>query len=193
MADPDQLIHGTAIIERGAHVGEGTRIWHWVHVMASAHIGERCSIGQGCFVGNVIIGDGCRIQNHVSIYDGVTLEPDVFIGPSAVFTNVMHPRAHVPRKDSYEPTRICRGASIGANATILCGVVVGAYAMVGAGAVVVDDVKPHAVVVGVPAKQISWACACGETLFRDFACGRCEARYRLDDGELIEISAGRTA
>jgi UDP-2-acetamido-3-amino-2,3-dideoxy-glucuronate N-acetyltransferase len=186
MADPDQLIHDTAIVERGAHIGAETRIWHWVHVLASAHVGDRCSIGQGCFVGNVVIGDGCRIQNHVSIFDGVTLEPDVFIGPSAVFTNVMHPRANVSRKDTYEPTRICRGASIGANATILCGVVVGAHAMVGAGAVVVDDVKPHAVVVGVPAKQISWACACGETLFKDLSCGRCESLYVLDDGELVQ-------
>ncbi len=187
MADPDQLIHGTAIIESGAHIGADTRIWQWVHVMPGAHVGDRCSIGQGCFVGNVVIGDGCRIQNNVSLYDGVTLEPDVFIGPSAVFTNVSHPRANVSRKDSYEVTRVCRGATVGANATILCGVVVGAYAMVGAGAVVVDDVKPHAVVVGVPAKQISWACACGETLFRDFSCGRCHTRYRVEDGALQRL------
>jgi UDP-2-acetamido-3-amino-2,3-dideoxy-glucuronate N-acetyltransferase len=188
MADPDHRhIHATAIVEPGAQIGAGTQVWHWVHVMNGAHVGERCSIGQGCFVGNVVIGDGCRIQNHVSIYDGVTLEPDVFIGPSAVFTNVMHPRAHVPRKDAYEATRICRGATIGANATILCGVVVGAHAMIGAGAVVVDDVKPHAVMVGVPARQISWACACGETLFADFSCGRCESRYRLDDGEIVSV------
>lgn len=194
MADPDHShIHPTAIVDAGAHVGAGSYIWHWVHVVSGAHVGARCSIGQGCYVGNVVIGDGCRIQNNVSIYDGVTLEPDVFIGPSAVFTNITHPRAHVSRKDSYESTRIGRGATIGANATILCGVVVGAYAMVGAGAVVVDDVKPHAVVVGVPAKQISWACACGETLYQDYTCGRCATRYRIDDGELVAINDDKTA
>ena len=181
----DGPIHPTAIVEPGARIGAGTRIWRWVHVMSGADIGERCSIGQGCFIGPVRIGDGCRIQNHVSIYDGVTLEADVFVGPSVVFTNVTHPRAHVSRKDAYEPTRICRGATIGANATIVCGVVVGAYAMVGAGAVVLDDVAPHAVVVGVPAHQISWACTCGETLYADFSCGRCTARYRLEDGALV--------
>lgn len=192
MPDPDHSdVHPSAVIDAGAQIGAGTKIWHWVHVMSGAHVGERCSIGQGCFIGNVVIGDGCRIQNHVSIYDGVTLERDVFVGPAAVFTNITHPRAHVSRKDAYEATRIGRGASIGANATIVCGVVVGAFAMVGAGAVVLDDVKPHAVVVGVPARQISWACACGETLFADFSCGRCEARYALDDGELVSVD--RTA
>jgi len=188
MADPDHShVHATAIVDEGARIGAGSHIWHWVHVMRGATIGERCSIGQGCYVGNVVIGDGCRIQNNVSIYDGVTLEADVFIGPSAVFTNVTHPRAQVSRKESYEVTRVCRGASIGANATILCGVMVGAHAMVGAGAVVVNDVKPHAVVVGVPAKQISWACSCGETLYKDYACGRCDARYRVEDGELVTV------
>ncbi len=186
MADPDQLIHGTAIVDGGAQIGAGTRLWHWVHVAKGATIGEHCSVGQGCYIGNVVIGDGCRIQNNVSIYDGVTLEADVFIGPSAVFTNITHPRAHVSRKEHFEPTRVCRGASIGANATILCGVVIGAYARVGAGAVIVSDVKPHAVVVGVPAKQISWACTCGETLYKDFTCGRCEARYRVEAGKLVE-------
>lgn len=191
MADPDQLIHETAIVDRGAQIGAGTRLWHWVHVAGGATIGERCSIGQGCYIGNVVIGDGCRIQNNVSVYDGVTLEPDVFVGPSAVFTNVTHPRAHVSRKQHYEPTRVGRGATIGANATIVCGVVVGAYAMVGAGAVVLDDIAPHAVVVGVPAQQISWACSCGETLFPDYSCGGCERRYRLDDGRLLSVD--RTA
>ncbi len=188
MTDPDHKhVHPTAIVDAGAQIGAGSWIWHWVHVMSGAEIGERCSIGQGCFVGNVVIGDGCRIQNNVSIYDGVTLEPEVFIGPSAVFTNITHPRAHVSRKEHYEATRVCRGASIGANATILCGVMIGAHAMVGAGAVVVNDVKPHAVVVGVPARQISWACACGETLYKDYSCGRCEARYRVEDGELVSV------
>lgn len=185
MSDPDQRVHPSAIVEAGAKIGVGTKIWHWVHVMGGANIGARCSIGQGCFVGAVSIGDGCRIQNNVSLYDGVTLEADVFVGPSVVFTNVTHPRAHVNRKDAYELTRVGRGATIGANATVVCGVVLGAYAMVGAGAVVLDDVKPHAVVVGVPAQQISWACRCGETLLPELSCGRCTDRYALHEGELI--------
>jgi UDP-2-acetamido-3-amino-2,3-dideoxy-glucuronate N-acetyltransferase len=167
------MIHATAIVEPGAQIGEDTRIWHWVHVMAGARIGARCSIGQGCYVGNVAIGDGCRIQNHVSIYDGVTLEDDVFVGPSCVFTNVAHPRAHVSRKDAYTPTRVGRGATLGANATIVCGVAIGAYAMVGAGAVVTRDVEPHAIVVGAPARRTGWACRCGETLPASRTCTRC--------------------
>jgi len=167
------LIDPTAIVDPGARIGAETRIWHWVHVMPGARIGARCSIGQGCFIGAVEIGDGCRIQNHVSVYDGVTLEADVFLGPSCVFTNVAHPRAHVPRKDAYAPTRVGRGATIGANATIVCGATIGAYAMVGAGAVVTRDVEPHAVVTGVPARRTGWACRCGETLPASLACARC--------------------
>jgi UDP-2-acetamido-3-amino-2,3-dideoxy-glucuronate N-acetyltransferase len=168
-----ELIHPTAIIDPGARIGAQTRIWHWVHVMPGATIGERCSIGQGCFIGAVEIGDGCRIQNHVSLYDGVTLEADVFLAPHCVFTNVAHPRAHVSRRDAYAATRIGRGATIGANATIVCGVTIGAYAMVGAGAVVTHDVAPHAIVTGVPARPTGWACRCGETLPASLACARC--------------------
>jgi UDP-2-acetamido-3-amino-2,3-dideoxy-glucuronate N-acetyltransferase len=169
-----ELIHPTAIIDDPATpIGEGTRIWHFVHVMPGARIGVRCAIGQGCYVGAVTIGDGCRIQNHVSLYDGVTLEDDVFLGPSCVFTNVRHPRAHVARKDAYAPTRVQQGATIGANATIVCGVTIGRYAMVGAGAVVTRDVADHAIVVGTPARQIGWACACGETLPASRVCARC--------------------
>lgn len=178
-------IDPTAILELGAEVGADTAIWHWVHVMSGARIGERCSIGQGCFVGNVQIGHGCRIQNHVSIYDGVTLEDDVFVGPSCVFTNVSHPRAHVARKHEYTPTRIGRGASIGANATIVCGVEIGPYAMIGAGAVVTTNVVAHAVVVGVPAHRSGWACRCGETLPEALACPRCGDEYvQRNDGIL---------
>lgn len=166
-------IHETAIIEPGARIGDGTRIWQWVHVMGGATIGARGSIGQGCFIGNVTIGDGCKIQNHVSVYDGVTLEDDVFLGPSCVFTNVVHPRAHVSRKDEYAPTLVGKGATIGANATIVCGVTIGAFAMIGAGAVVTDDVSPHAVMAGVPARRIGWACRCGETLPDHLTCDRC--------------------
>lgn len=179
-----KLIHPTAIVEPGAHVGAGTRIWHWVHVMPGAHIGARCSIGQGCFIGAVRIGDGCRIQNHVSIYDGVTLEDDVFLGPSCAFTNVENPRAHVPRRDGYAPTRVGRGATVGANATIVCGVSIGAYAMVGAGAVVTRDVPAYALVVGVPARRIGWACRCGETLPPALACARCGDAYAETGGAL---------
>jgi UDP-2-acetamido-3-amino-2,3-dideoxy-glucuronate N-acetyltransferase len=179
---PVELIHPTAIVEAGARVGAGTRIWHWVHVMPGAQIGARCSIGQGCFIGAVRIGDGCRIQNGVSIYDGVTLEDDVFLGPSCAFTNVAHPRAHVPRKASYAPTLVGRGATVGANATIVCGVSIGAYAMIGAGAVVTRDVPPHALVVGVPARQVGWACRCGETLPPSLACEACGDAYAAAAG-----------
>lgn len=174
------LIHPTAIIDPGARIGAATRIWHWVHVMPGAQIGERCSIGQSCFIGPVQIGDGCRIQNHVSLYDGVTLEDDVFLGPSCVFTNVAHPRAHVSRKEAYAATRVGRGATIGANATIVCGVAIGAYAMVGAGAVVTRDVRAHAIVTGVPARETGWACRCGETLPPSLACARCGEVLTLD-------------
>ena len=178
------LIHPTAIVEPGAHVGAETRIWHWVHVMPGASIGDRCSIGQGCFIGAVRIGHGCRIQNHVSLYDGVTLEDDVFLGPSCVFTNVEHPRAHVARKPHYATTLVSRGATIGANATIVCGVSIGPYAMIGAGAVVTRDVPAHALVLGVPARRTGWACRCGETLPPSLACARCGDAYALVDGAL---------
>lgn len=168
-------IHPTAVVDPGAVIGAGTKVWHFVHVAPGARIGERGSIGHGCYIGNVAIGDGCRIQNHVSIFDGVTLEDNVFVGPSAVFTNVAHPRAHVPRKAEYAPTVVRRGASIGANATIRCGVTIGAFALVGAGAVVTRDVRPHAIVTGVPAVETGWACFCGETLPPSLQCGRCSA------------------
>ena len=175
-----QLIHPTAIVEQpDTYVGADTQIWQWVHVRAGAHIGERCSIGQGCYVGGKVrIGHGCRIQNNVSLYDGVLLDDDVFLGPSCVFTNVKHPRAHVARKDAFLRTRVGRGATIGANATIVCGVEIGAYAMIGAGAVVTHDVPAHALVVGTPARRVGWACRCGETLPEALACQRCGDVYR---------------
>ena len=173
MTASEPSIHPTAIIDAGAQIGVGTRIWQWVHVMPGARIGVRGSIGQGCYIGNVLIGDGCRIQNHVSVYDGVTLEDDVFLGPSCVFTNVKHPRAHVSRKDAYAPTMVGRGATVGANATILCGITIGEYAMIGAGAVVTHDIAAHSIVAGTPAEHIGWACRCGETLPDDRICERC--------------------
>lgn len=149
--------HETAIIDEGAEIGEGTRIWHWVHVCGGAKIGKNCSLGQNVFVGNkVIIGNNVKIQNNVSVYDNVILEEDVFCGPSVVFTNVYNPRAAICRKAEYRDTLIKKGATLGANCTIVCGVTIGKYAFVGAGAVVTKDVPDYALVVGVPAKQIGW-------------------------------------
>lgn len=188
MERPDQWIHPTAIIEDGARIGERTRIWQWVHVMPGARVGRGGSVGQGCYIGNVQIGDGCRIQNNVSVYDGVELADDVFLGPSCVFTNVKHPRAHVSRRHELVATRIGRGASIGANATVICGVSIGDYAMVGAGAVVTQNIPAHALVVGAPAARIGWTCRCGETLPDDLSCARCGDRYASDGAALTRIA-----
>jgi UDP-2-acetamido-3-amino-2,3-dideoxy-glucuronate N-acetyltransferase len=174
-------VHPTALVEAGARLGDGVRIWHWVHVRAGAVIGAGTSIGQGCYIGAVAIGRGCRIQNQVSLFDGVTLDDDVFLGPSCVFTNVKHPRAHVARKHAYQVTRIGRGATVGANATIVCGSSIGAYAMIGAGAVVTHDVPPHGLMLGAPARRVGWACRCGETLAAAPGdCASCGDAYRLD-------------
>lgn len=149
------MIHPTAVVDPGAQIGAGTRIWHFSHVMPGTIIGENCIIGQNSYIdNNVVVGNGCKIQNNVSLYNGVTLEDEVFIGPSVVFTNVINPRAFIERKSEFRPTRICRGASIGANATIVCGVTIGEYALIGAGAVVTKDVPPYALVVGNPARII---------------------------------------
>jgi UDP-2-acetamido-3-amino-2,3-dideoxy-glucuronate N-acetyltransferase len=155
------LIHPTAVVEDGAEVGAGTRVWHFAHVRSGARIGERCALGKSVFVDSgVVIGAGCRIQNFVSIYSGVTLEEDVFVGPSAVFTNDRYPRASGGEWDRL-PTLVRTGASIGANATVLCGLTIGELAVVGAGAVVTADVEPHRLVVGNPAKPVGWVCRCG--------------------------------
>jgi UDP-2-acetamido-3-amino-2,3-dideoxy-glucuronate N-acetyltransferase len=171
----DVFVHESSYVDAGAQVGKGTRIWHFCHVMPGAVIGERCSFGQNVVVMNgVRVGNNVKVQNNVSIYEGVELEDDVFCGPSMVFTNVTNPRSHVSRKDQYRRTLVRRGSSIGANATIICGVTLGEYSFVGAGAVVAKDVPDYALVVGVPATRVGWMCQCGERL-PDSGTGTCAA------------------
>lgn len=176
-------IHPTAVVDEGAVVGAGTRVWHFAHIMPGARIGEGCVIGQGCYIANVTIGNGVKIQNHVSVYDGVTLEDHVFCGPSCVFTNVVNPRSEIERKAEYQPTLVRRGATIGANATIVCGATIGRYAFIAAGAVVRGDVADHAIMVGVPARQVGWMCTCGSRLPDvepgELTCDDCGAPYSL--------------
>jgi UDP-2-acetamido-3-amino-2,3-dideoxy-glucuronate N-acetyltransferase len=189
--DPEVFVHPSAIVDDGAKIGPGTRIWHWVHVSSGARIGANCTLGQNVFVsGRAILGNNVRVQNNVSIYDEVVLEDDVFCGPSMVFTNVVNPRAHVPRKDEYRPTRVGRGATLGANSTIVCGHDIGAYAFIGAGAVVTTAVPPYALMVGVPARRTGWMCACGVKLDTrqnaetHCSCGR---RYRISADRCVAL------
>ena len=188
-------IHPTAIVDDGASLGDGTRVWHWVHVSGGAIVGERCSLGQNVFVGNrVKIGNNVKIQNNVSVYDNVTLEDDVFCGPSMVFTNVYNPRSAVSRKDEYRNTLIKRGATLGANCTIVCGNEVGEYAFIGAGSVVNRPVPAFALMVGVPARQIGWMSRFGERLSLpltgsgETTCEHTGDRYVLRDGRCILVS-----
>lgn len=161
----DYFVHESSYVDDGAQIGRGTKIWHFCHVMPGAVIGERCSFGQNVVVMNgVRIGNNVKVQNNVSIYEGVELEDDVFCGPSMVFTNVINPRSHIPRKTEYRRTLVRRGSSIGANATVVCGATLGEYSFIGAGAVVKGDVPAYALMVGVPARRIGWMCQCGERL-----------------------------
>lgn len=178
-------VHPSAVIDPDVELGPETQVWHFVHVSSGARIGAGCSLGQNVFVGRgVRLGDRVRVQNNVSIYEGVEIGDDVFLGPSCVFTNVRTPRAHVQRKHAYEATRVGQGASVGANATIVCGVTLGPYCFVGAGAVVTRDVAPHALVVGNPARLRGWMCACGEQLHGHggVTCGTCGAIYEITPG-----------
>ena len=182
-------IHSSAIVDPGAQIGEGTRVWHWVHICASARIGKNCSLGQNVFVANrVVIGDNVKIQNNVSVYDEVTLEDDVFCGPSMVFTNVYNPRSEISRKDAYRRTLVKRGATLGANCTIVCGVTIGEYAFVGAGAVVNRNVPDFALMLGVPARQAGWMSRFGERLDLPLkgeataTCPHTGEKYHVRDG-----------
>jgi UDP-2-acetamido-3-amino-2,3-dideoxy-glucuronate N-acetyltransferase len=182
--------HESAIVDPGAEIGAGTKIWHFSHVAGGARIGEDCVLGQNVYVApTVTVGRGAKVQNNVSLYDGVTVEDHVFIGPSAVFTNVVNPRAEIERKSEYRTTRIARGASIGANATILCGLTVGEYALIGAGCVVTANVPAYALVVGVPGRQLGWICRCGERLEVEGGaayCASCGRGYRTEGDTLCE-------
>ena len=188
----EYFVHESSYVDAGARIGKGTKIWHFCHVMPGAVIGERCNLGQNVVVmPGARIGNNVKIQNNVSIYEGVTLEDDVFCGPSCVFTNVLNPRSHVPRKHEYQPTLVKRGSSIGANATIVCGVTLGEYAFIGAGAVVTSDVPAYALMVGVPARRVGWMCQCGERLpptGGGLVCPACGATYEESDGSLRPVA-----
>jgi UDP-2-acetamido-3-amino-2,3-dideoxy-glucuronate N-acetyltransferase len=185
------FVHESSYVDEGAIIGDDSKIWHFSHIMKGAVIGQRCNLGQNVVVmAGTKIGDNCKVQNNVSIYEGVELEDDVFCGPSMVFTNVINPRSEVSRKHEYMKTLVKRGASIGANATIVCGVTLGEYSFVGAGAVVTRDIKPFALVAGVPARQIGWMCRCGVRLpaptdHARLSCTACGREYSLQNGQLV--------
>jgi UDP-2-acetamido-3-amino-2,3-dideoxy-glucuronate N-acetyltransferase len=188
-------IHATAIVDAGAQLGDGCRVWHWTHISAGARVGAGCSFGQNVYVGNdVHIGRNVKVQNNVSVYDAVTLEDDVFCGPSVVFTNVYNPRSAVARKDEYRRTLVRQGATLGANCTIVCGTTVGRFAFIGAGAVVQRDVPDHALMVGVPARQIGWMSRHGERIALplrgegEAVCDKTGDRYRLRDGQVALVA-----
>jgi len=190
--EKDYFAHETAVIDEGCKIGKGTKIWHFSHIMTGSDIGENCNIGQNVVVSpGVKLGKNVKVQNNVSIYTGVICDDDVFLGPSMVFTNIINPRSEIVRKDNYETTIVEKGASIGANSTIICGIIIGRYAFVGAGAVVTKDVKPYALVVGNPARQTGWMSEYGHKLEFDSkgfaACPESEERYRLENGIVTKI------
>ena len=182
------FIHETAVVDAPCQIGDGTKIWHFCHLMSGSRLGENCILGQNVFVaGGVTLGNNVKVQNNVSIYDGVEIEDDVFLGPSMVFTNVSTPRAHISRKDEFQSTLVKRGATIGANATVVCGNTIGEYAFIAAGTVVTRDVPAHAVVMGSPARQAGWMCRCGEQLGKRLTCASCGDAYQTDGDALKRI------
>ncbi len=190
--DKKYFAHATAVIDDGCEIGEGTKIWHFSHIMAGCKIGARCNIGQNVVVSDgVILGDNVKVQNNVSIYTGVICEDDVFLGPSMVFTNIINPRSAIIRRDQYKKTLVCRGASIGANATIVCGNTIGAYSFVGAGAVVTKDVKPYALVMGNPARFAGWMSSYGHRLNFDnkgiAVCPESQEKYKLENDQIVKL------
>ena len=185
---PGVFVHESAYIDDGVTIGAGTKIWHFVHVLSQTTIGRNVIIGQNVMAGpNVSIGDGCKIQNNVALYSGVELEADVFCGPSCVFTNVINPRAAISRKNEFRKTIVHRGATIGANATILCGITIGAYAFIGAGAVITRDVPAYALMVGVPARRTGWMSQTGDKLGPDLICPRTRTRYRENGPDQLDL------
>jgi len=185
----DYFAHETACIDQPCEIGKGTRIWHFAHVMSGAHIGQNCNIGQNVFVDReVVVGDGSKLQNNVLVYKGVILEEGVFCGPSMVFTNVINPRAFIERKHEFRTTLVKKGATLGANSTILCGTTIGEYALVGAGAVITRDVPAYSLMLGVPAQRVGWVCRCGVALANASApvCPECGDRYRHDEDGLLQ-------
>ena len=188
-AKPDSgfFVHESAYIDDNVHIDPGTKIWHFSHILPNTTIGENCNIGQNVVIGpDVTIGKQCKIQTNVSVFKGVTLEDGVFCGPSMVFTNIYNPRAEIRKMDQVRPTLVKHGATLGANCTIVCGTIIGRYAFIGAGAVVNKDLPDHALVVGNPAKQIGWACTCGERLSDDFKCNCCKRNYRVTESGIVE-------
>jgi len=185
MTVKNYFVHESSYVDENVSIGSGTKIWHFSHIMSGAEIGKNCVIGQNVNIGsNAVVGNNVKIQNNVSVYDNVIIKDDVFLGPSCVFTNVINPRAFIVRKNEYKKTVVKKGATIGANATIVCGNEIGEYVFVGAGAVVTDNIKAHALVVGNPARQIGWVCRCGRTLKfnkNDEASCECGGKYRLDN------------
>ena len=181
------MIHESSYVDEGAVVGEGTRVWHFTHIRSGARIGRNCNLGQNVYVDpGVVIGDRVKIQNNVSVYVGVTVEDDCFLGPSCVFTNVKRPRSAFPTSEDHYPTTVVRqGATIGANATIICGVQIGRWSLVGAGAVVTHDVADYAMVIGVPARRVAWICRCGEKI-ASTTCDACQRQYRAVNGGIEE-------
>ena len=184
------FVHPSAIVDDNVSIGRGTKIWHFSHMLSNSNIGENCNIGQNVVIGpDVDIGMGCKIQNNVSVYKGITLQDGVFCGPSMVFTNIYNPRAEIGKMDQVRPTLVKRGATIGANATVVCGVTLGRYCFIGAGAVVNKNIPDFALVVGNPAKQIGWTCECGERLSDDLECLVCEKKYEKSTDGLVAVGS----